>query len=447
MYFECNLPTVAPTTVDVKKRKELTILLLAIHERTKKLEKAFRIAEEAVGCSGEQFSMAAKDIFEKKTDTGLRMIDVLSAEKIAEYCINMGCDVFDYEPRLEWPNAIVLVDTTFVTTKEWEAIRVLGLGGSDAAVTLGLSPYRTAIELFYDKTGQGEKLEDKTDTGKEFIFAYGHKLEDLVIDEFCRRTGAVRVPETRMFQKKGFDYINANIDAIVRMNGEYYIFEAKTTTFFNKEAWKDGAVPVQYESQCRQYMAVLNDPRIKGTYIGCIYGNTPSDWACSFIKRDLDEENEQLEAETEFWENYVLSGERPPLSGKADKDKEVLSKIHTEKKATVVLDGEENLKEKLDRLNALTEERLDYTHKVKNLEKLENQIKNEIADIMGTASKGTYTIDDVSYYELSYSSRTRTVVNQSALDLFLAPLSDEEKEKIKTKVVGARSLSLKIKSK
>ena len=47
----------------------------------------------------------------------------------------------------------VFVETANLTEVEWLAWRRKGVGGSDVAAALGLSPYRTARELYYDKIG------------------------------------------------------------------------------------------------------------------------------------------------------------------------------------------------------------------------------------------------------------------------------------------------------
>lgn len=447
-YFECNLPMQAPATVkNLKQRKMLSLLFISIHERMHKLEEALEIVQSRTNTEPEQFAEIAKTIFNKKTEIGLPLLDVFTAEQLAENIINLGCETVYAEKRLDWDNAIVLVDTAFVTVKEWEAIRTIGIGGSDAAVTLGLSPYRTLLELFYDKTGNSEKIESKVDTGKEFIFDYGHKLEDLVVSEFCRRTGAKRIPETRMFQKKNKPFINANIDAIVRMpDGELYVFEAKTTTFFNKEAWANGAVPVQYVPQCRQYMSTLDDPRIKGTYIGCIFGNTPADFRCSFIERDLSKEQDQLDQEEYFWTTHVMSGTAPELSGDAEKDKEILSNIAknsapttSQKQADVDLSL---LADTITEIQEITDKRLKLQHEVDNLKEIETQKKNKIAEVMGAASTGICESPDYKY-KVTYKASTRETVDKDALKLLIAPLPADEQSKYIAKVEGTRSITIK----
>ena len=48
---------------------------------------------------------------------------------------------------------IVLVDTENLSRDEWLKWRRRGIGGSDAAAVLGISPFRTARDLYYDKMG------------------------------------------------------------------------------------------------------------------------------------------------------------------------------------------------------------------------------------------------------------------------------------------------------
>lgn len=62
----------------------------------------------------------------------------------------------------------VFVETANLTEDEWLAWRRKGVGGSDVAAALGLSPYRTARELYYDKIGVVPAVEgeDKSTLGE-----------------------------------------------------------------------------------------------------------------------------------------------------------------------------------------------------------------------------------------------------------------------------------------
>ena len=47
----------------------------------------------------------------------------------------------------------VLVDTADLSREDWLNYRRLGIGGSDAAAIMGLSPYATIRDLYFDKIG------------------------------------------------------------------------------------------------------------------------------------------------------------------------------------------------------------------------------------------------------------------------------------------------------
>ena len=46
---------------------------------------------------------------------------------------------------------LVLVETENLPEEEWLSYRRRGIGGSDVASILGISPFRTARDLYYDK--------------------------------------------------------------------------------------------------------------------------------------------------------------------------------------------------------------------------------------------------------------------------------------------------------
>ena len=60
----------------------------------------------------------------------------MTAKEIADY-VKPIAEKMPYQKRHEWDNAEVIVDTAFLSIPEWEAIRTIGIGGSDAAIALG----------------------------------------------------------------------------------------------------------------------------------------------------------------------------------------------------------------------------------------------------------------------------------------------------------------------
>ena len=87
------------------------------------------------------------------------------------------------EKRLE---PLVLVDTAGLTEEEWLSYRRRGIGGSDVAALLGISPWRTARDLYYDKLNVAA-VEDEE--GNWVALEMGHLLEPLVAKIFERKTG------------------------------------------------------------------------------------------------------------------------------------------------------------------------------------------------------------------------------------------------------------------
>lgn len=109
-----------------------------------------------------------------------------------------------------------------ITEQQREA-RMHGIGGSDAPIILGVSPYKTPVELWQEKTGQTEP----PNLDSVEVIQWGNLLEDVVADEFSRRTGLKlrRVNETLSDRRDPF--LMAHLDR--RVVGERALVEIKTT--------------------------------------------------------------------------------------------------------------------------------------------------------------------------------------------------------------------------
>ena len=94
------------------------------------------------------------------------------------------------------PEAVV--EISGLSREEWLDYRKKGIGGSDAAAIMGVSPFATKRDLFYDKTGIRPAFQDYEDNwvAKEV----GHRLEDLVAEIFSQKTGLKIFPVRTMFR-------------------------------------------------------------------------------------------------------------------------------------------------------------------------------------------------------------------------------------------------------
>ena len=71
-----------------------------------------------------------------------------------------------------------LVSTLDLSKEEWLRYRKQGIGGSDAGAICGFNPYRSAMQVYYDKTS--DEIEDIDNEAMR----QGRELEDYVAQRF-----------------------------------------------------------------------------------------------------------------------------------------------------------------------------------------------------------------------------------------------------------------------
>jgi len=159
----------------------------------------------------------------------------------------------------------VLVDTADLSREDWLDYRRLGIGGSDAAAIMGLSPFSTIRDLYFDKIGVTPVIEEEEENwvAKEV----GHRLEDLVAMIFAKKTGLEVFPVRKMFRHPLYPFMLADVDYFIRFpDGSIGILECKTCNYNAKDKWADDGIPENYVLQVRHYLAVMN---MNKAYIAC----------------------------------------------------------------------------------------------------------------------------------------------------------------------------------
>ena len=133
-----------------------------------------------------------------------------------------------YEP-------LVMVDTSNLPRGEWHQYCRRGIGGNDVAVIFGVSPFRTAQDIYYDKLGIAVVLEDESNWVQ---LELGHPLEDLVIKVVHKKTGSLIFQIKNMFYHPEFPFMLADVDYFVKLaNGQTAILEIKTTNHNANDNW------------------------------------------------------------------------------------------------------------------------------------------------------------------------------------------------------------------
>lgn len=187
--------------------------------------------------------------------------------------------------------------------KKWEAMRNIGIGGSDASTIAGINRWKSPYQLWLEKTRQVEP-EDISDN--EYVY-WGTVLEQLVADRFCELTGK-KVRKCGMMQSLTHEFMLANVDRLVV--GENAGLECKTANGFKAKEWEGDNVPDSYYLQCQHYMAVTGCEK---WYIACLIGGNHFVW--KEIPRNEDDITALIEAEGAFWEDNVKVGLMPDVDG------------------------------------------------------------------------------------------------------------------------------------
>ena len=185
---------------------------------------------------------------------------------------------------------------------EFLARRKQGIGGSDVAAVLGVSPYRTPYQIWLDKTGQAPEREETE------ILHFGQVLEQVIADEFVRRNGVKVQKRNAMYRHKDHPELVANIDRYI-VGGR--ILECKTCNAFAADKFgKDGdSVPDEYLLQVQHYMHITG---IHEAVLAVLIGGNQYrqfelmyDWSLAeFAAAKC----------VEFWQKYVLTNTPPPAT-------------------------------------------------------------------------------------------------------------------------------------
>lgn len=182
-----------------------------------------------------------------------------------------------------------IFDSKNATREEWLKVRKLGLGGSDMAAVLGLSPWRSPIDVWLDKTS--DTVEEKE---SEPMY-WGNVLEEVVAQEFAKRSGYKVRNNNFTLQSEPYPYLLANIDReIVGLDAG---LECKTANAFKANEWDGDNVPDAYYIQCQHYMAVTG--KASWWIAALIGGNT-------FVYKEIKRNDEVIQAIIDtgaaFWE-------------------------------------------------------------------------------------------------------------------------------------------------
>lgn len=198
-----------------------------------------------------------------------------------------------------------LVSTKNMSRAEWLNVRGGGIGSSDAAVAVGLSPYKSPLELWLEKT---ERQAAPDLTNNDAVF-WGSTLEHIVATVYAERTGVKVRRINAVLQHPVYPFMLANLDRVVQHPTDGSgILEVKTAGLHSAQFWEE-SVPESYQCQVLHQLAVTDKAWCD---VAVLIGG--QDFRVYRIQRDDDKIADLIQREAKFWQ-CVTDDVPPPVDG------------------------------------------------------------------------------------------------------------------------------------
>ena len=262
--------------------------------------------------------------------------------------------------------AIRLVNTSDMSRNDWLEHRRCGIGGSDVAVIMGVSPWKSLMDLWLEKTGQYVEGIDS-----ESMY-WGRVLEDVIAKEFAIRNKLKIRRVNAILQHLDYPYMIANVDRVIvgRKEG----LEIKTGHEFSSQHWENG-VPAYYYAQVQHYMAVTG---FKLWHIAVLIGGNK--YEQFVVHRSEDYINELIAAEAEFWK-LVEERTPPPIDG-TKASTELIKRLYPEAEKGKEVELPFEAFELIQQYERACEEE-------KRIQLIKDEAVNKLKDMLGTAERGS----------------------------------------------------------
>jgi putative phage-type endonuclease len=230
------------------------------------------------------------------------------------------------------------------TRDEFLASRATGIGGSDIAAVLGLSPYKTPLDIWREKTRRAPDVEPDADARERM--QWGTVLEAVVANHYSEVTGARVQRINGALRSPRCSVAIANIDRAVvapgsrarwddatgRVRGASHLLEVKTAhaLALNGAEWGEPGtdeVPPSYWLQCQWYLGVTGLERAD---LAVLFGGQKfrvyqialdqsivdglfaeaADWWARHVEADMPPEPRTEDEARSLWRSHVAGREK-----------------------------------------------------------------------------------------------------------------------------------------
>jgi putative phage-type endonuclease len=181
------------------------------------------------------------------------------------------------------------------------------IGGSDIAAVMGVSRWKTPLQLWAEKTG---RVEAKDLSDVEYV-QLGTELEDFIAKKFEKETGMKVRRAPQKYISKEFPYMACQVDRL--LTGTDELLECKNASEWKAKEWEGEDIPQEYVLQVMWQLMITG--RKTGWIAVLIGGNK-----FRYKKIEADDELffQMLISAKSFW--GMVQNEIPPMATGDDND-------------------------------------------------------------------------------------------------------------------------------
>lgn len=278
--------------------------------------------------------------------------------------------------------ALRLVDTRRIARADWLEVRKSGIGGSDVAAAVGLSPYKSQLELWLEKTGRDAQLDKPDPNDTTHPVFWGSLLEPIVAAAYTQQTGRKVRKVNAVLQHPTVPFMLANLDREIVGSPEVQILECKTAGEFGARLWLDG-VPEYVQLQVQHQLAVTGKQSADVAVLLC-----GQKLEVHRVYRDDELISRLIHLEAQFWQ-YVTTDTPPPADGSESADRAL--RCLYPGNATVMNFTEDR------QLSAAFADLVLLRADIKAKEALAEQLKQTLQQAMGDASVAQLDTGKITY--------------------------------------------------
>jgi len=188
---------------------------------------------------------------------------------------------------------------------DWREQRTKGIGGSDVAALMGLSPWKTPLQLWLEKTGR----EQPEDISERPYVAFGTTMEPVIGAWYKKEHPAMQVRRVNAIaQAIDRPWAQASLDYEIRdyASQTWGVLEIKTAR--NAKDWQDG-VPLYYQTQVIHYLSVTGR---EYAHVAVFFRDT-CEYQVFLIRPDKRDLKAVTDAVDTFWHDYVEKDVMPAV--------------------------------------------------------------------------------------------------------------------------------------